>query len=204
MAGDIKSRQTKHDIVYWVRVELPPGPDGERQQKTLSANSYKELGRQQRDLFHQIDRGGYCVAPKMTLGKFLDDYLDAIKGIWVNTYKGYNQAAVTFKKYLSNTTLLTELRAEVIQHVVNDLSARLEDSTVHQGFTRLKTMMKHAVELDYVSKNPCNGVIVTKSEIEEKAVWDEHQVKQFTHLLKSCNMKKDPKIWERKYVVIKM
>ncbi len=189
MAGEIEKVVGKRGVYYRVRVELPPKPDGKRNQKTLTDVSYKGLEKQQRDLLHQIDHGSYSVAPtKMTLEKFLDDFLEAIKGRRVNTYLGYKQAANAFKKGLGNM-LLTEIRADMIQRFVIDLKSWQKDSTVHQRFTKFKTMMKHAVELEYISKNPCSGVIVNKPDVEEMAVWDEVQVRLFDSFLKACLMR---------------
>jgi integrase len=65
-------------------------------------------------------------------------------------------------------------------------SGHLAAVTIYNHFQRFHTMMGHAVELGYVVKNPCQGVIITKPELTEKVVWDEQQVKHFNSFLKTC------------------
>jgi integrase len=175
---------------HYFYVDFPPGPDGKRDHRKITVKgSYKDTERYQRDLLTQIDRGQYSVAPKkMTLGEFLDYFLDTIKGRRVNTYRNYEQSANAFRKYLDNT-LLAELRADMVQRAVNDMAARWKKSTVALRFQKFKTMMSYAVGIDYLLKNPCIGVIVNKPEVEEKAIWDEKQCRQFDNFLKTCIMR---------------
>lgn len=152
MAGEIEKVIGKHGVYYRVRVELPPKPNGKRNQKTLTDKSYKGLEKQQRDLLHQIDWGQFSVAPaKMALGEFLNYYLDIIKGRRINTYMSYAQTAEAFRKYLGNV-LLSELRADMVQRVVNNMAGRLKKTTVFYRFQKFTTMMKYAVGMDYILK----------------------------------------------------
>ncbi len=164
--------------------------NGERNHKKITVKgSYKDTEKYQRELLTQIDRGQFSVAPtKMTLGDFLEYYLDIIKGRRVNTYKNYEQSAKAFRKYLGNM-LLSELRTDMVQRAVNDMAASgFKKSTMHQRFQMFDTMMRYAFGIDYILKNPCNGVIINKPEVEEKVVWNESQAKQFDRFLKATKM----------------
>ncbi len=77
----VGSKIQKRGNSYFVRVELPTGPDGERNQATITDTSSKALERRQRELLRQIDQGHFSVAStKMALGEFFDFCLSIIKG----------------------------------------------------------------------------------------------------------------------------
>jgi hypothetical protein len=124
--------------------DFPPGPDGKRNQRKITVKgSYKDTEKYQREILSQIDRGEFSVAPtKMTLGEFLDYYLDIIKGRRANTYTNYEQAAKVFRKYLGSVPL-TELRMDMVQRVESDMEARWKKSTVELRFRVFRTMLKY-------------------------------------------------------------
>jgi len=175
---------------HYFFVDFPPGAGGERNQKKITMKgSYKDCEKRQREILVQIDRGQFSAAPpKMTVGELLDFYLDTIKKKRFNTYRNYEQSAKAFRKYLGNT-LLVELQKDMVQKAVNDMEDRWDGSTVNLRFQKFKTMMKYAVGIDYILKNPCQGVIVIKPEKKEKAIWDEKQCRQFNGFLKTCIMR---------------
>jgi integrase len=179
-----KSKSGKSHYFY---VDLPPGPDGKRNQKKITVpGSAKDAEKKQREILSQVDKGQYSVvSTKMTLGEFLDYYLDIIKGRRANTYTNYEQSAKVFKKYLGNVPL-TELRMDMVQTAENDMETRWEKSTVELRFRIFKTMMKYAVKANYILKNPCDGVIVNKPDDKERPVWDEKQCRQFDRFMRTC------------------
>jgi Asp-tRNA(Asn)/Glu-tRNA(Gln) amidotransferase B subunit len=76
---------------HYFYADFPPGPDGKRNQRKITVKgSYEDAEKYQREILSQIDRGQFSVAPtKMTLGEFLDYYLDIIKGRRANTYTSF-------------------------------------------------------------------------------------------------------------------
>ncbi len=193
MAGKLKKR-SKHGNSYSVGVELPPGPDGKRRQKTITAKSYKKLERKQRDLLSQIDLGQLPIAPaKMTLGEFLDYYLDIVRTKRTKTYEGYQTAFKAFRrtKGMKGKVLLSDVTTDLVQHAVNELSKELEKSSLSVYFTNLKTAFRYAAGpgVRYVSYNPCDGVIIAKPDEKEKQIWDDGQAQQFLQFCKTTTMR---------------
>lgn len=193
VAGKLKKR-SKCGNSYSVRVEVPPGPDGKRRQKTITAKSYKELERKQRELLSQVDLGQLPVAPaKMTLGEFLDYYLDIVRTKRAKTYEGYQTAFKAFRrtKIMQGKVLLSDVTTDLVQRAVNELSRELEKSSLSVYFTNLKTAFKYAAGhgVRYLPYNPCDGVIIAKPDEKEKQIWGDAQAQQFLLFCKTTTMR---------------
>jgi len=173
---------------YCFRVDYP-SPDGKRQQKKITVKgSYKEAERQQREILIQIDQGMYAVTPSQkTLGDFLDQYLEIIKGRNVNTYTNYVCAFKAFSKHIGGDVKLSKLKSEDVQKAVNELESRLDKSTLNLYFQKFNVAMKYACRsnIRYLVSNPCDDVIVNKPQDKEKPVWDDSQSNQFIRFCKA-------------------
>lgn len=195
LAGVIEKCTNKRGGIYYrVRVELPLGPNVKRRQKTLTDKSYKGLERQQRDLLHQIDQGQHSVvSAKKTLAEFFEFYLDIARNKRSKTFEGYATAFKAFQgtKSIEGKLLLSDVTTDIVQHAVNELSKKLEKSSVQQYFTKLKTAFKYAASpgVRYVARNPCDGVIISKPDEKEKQIWDDTQAQQFIRFCKATTMR---------------
>jgi integrase len=168
---------------YWFRYDLPPGPDGKRLQKTETVRgSYKDAERRQREILTQIDQGKFSWVPiKITLGKFVDQYLENIKGANPHTLSTYVAALRLFKAYFGDNIILTDITTLMLQNAVNELADKKEKSTVRLYFQKLNVAMEYACKptIRYLINNPCVDVILNKPGYKERHLWDENQSKQF-------------------------
>lgn len=67
---------------------------------------------------------------KLTLAEFLNKYLENIRGKKENTYATYVLAFSAFRRCLGDNTLLTDLNTLMVQDAVNELSTKVDKSTV--------------------------------------------------------------------------
>ncbi|MGB9792921.1 MAG: tyrosine-type recombinase/integrase [Thermacetogeniaceae bacterium] len=184
MRGHIRKRAKDS---WTVVVELPRDPvTGKRRQKWVTVKgTKKDAERKLAELLVQADRGLLPKAsPKMTLGEFLDYFLDTARGKRENTYYGYAAALQFFGDAIGRSVKLADIDTAVVQAAVNALSKGHKNSTVQVYFTKFKTAMKHAVDAGFLAKNPCEGVILNKPERGEKAVWDDDQANKFIRYCK--------------------
>jgi integrase len=184
------SKITKRGDSYSFRYDLPSGPDGMRQQKTETVRgSYKDAERRQREILSQIDQGQFSWAPvRTTLGEFLNQYLENIKGMNNNTYSIYCCSFNSFKRCLGADLMLADLKTLAIQQALNTLATtKLDRSTTNLYFQKLNIAMKYACRpsIRYLISNPCADVIVTKADVKEKQVWDDNQSNQFIRFCRS-------------------
>lgn len=66
------------DGVWIGRVELPPGPDGRRRQKTVSSRSFDAAAKKLKKLRTDVDEGRIAVTGSTTVAKWLDRWLTEI------------------------------------------------------------------------------------------------------------------------------
>lgn len=195
-----KKKKMKNGIIQrsdgsWTFVvPLPRDPEtGKPRQKWETVRgTRKNAERRRREVLGQMDHGLYSLAPsKMTLSEFRDYYLAIARGKRENTYRGYVRAFKAFNKCLGDSLPISELRTDMVQRAVNELSSRLKKSTVGVYFTYFKTTIKYAASpgVMYLLINPCDGVIVNKPDAAEKAVWDDDQANKFIRFCKFATLR---------------
>ena len=195
MAGKRKIEKVIHKdgtVSYKTKVELLPWSDGKRRQTTLTARKYKELEDKIREHEQAMAEGRKAPSEqKKRLGEYCNEYMAAISGRRLNTRMNFQQALRVFQKYLGVNTLLTDLNAGKIEEATREMKkiGHLADITVYNHYQRFHQVIKNAVEKDYIPKDPCIGVLITKPERPEKEIWDEEQVKRLDRYLKSCIMR---------------
>ena len=85
MKGSVRKRK---DGRWEGRVELPPIA-GKRKQKYVYADRRQECQRLVNELIHDIESGSYTDAGKMTINKYMDDWLERQKKLAETTKEGY-------------------------------------------------------------------------------------------------------------------
>ncbi len=94
-------------------------------------------------------------------------------------------------KFLGNSLKLSDIKTDMVQRAVNELSSKLKNSSVERYFVNFKTAFKYAASpgVRYTLFNPCDGVIINKPDDVEKAVWDDDQSNQFIRFCKATKQK---------------
>ena len=175
---------------YSFRYDLPPGPDGKRQQKTETVKgSYKDAERRLREILSQIDQGQLSWLPvRKTLGECLDEYLDNIKGDNAGTYEVYVSAFKSFRKQLGSDCEVSGLDRKQIQDAVNRMrDAGMGKGTLALYFSKFHIAMRWAClpNVRYTMQDPCQGVKIPEPEDLAKPVWDDDQSNQFIRYCKA-------------------
>jgi integrase len=176
---------------YSFRYDLPPGPDGKRQQKTETVKgSYKDAERRLRELLSQIDSGKLSWTPvRKTLGECLDEYLDNIKGGNDNTQATYVTAFKAFRRQLGQDTVVSSLDRELVQAAVNRLrdDEGMEKSTLGLYFSKFHIAMRWAClpTVRHTMQDPCIGVKISRPDRQVKQVWEDDQSNQFIRFCKA-------------------
>jgi len=174
---------------YSFRYDLPPDPDGKRQQKTETVRgSYKDAERRQRELLSQIDQGKLSWMPvRKTVGEFLDEYLDNIRGINSGTYEIYVSAFKAFRKRLGSDCAVSSLDRKQVQDAVNGMrDEEMGSGTVKLYFSKFHIAMRWAClpTVRYTMEDPCQGVKIPEPDDVVKPVWDDDQPNQFIRFCK--------------------
>lgn len=87
--------------------------------------------------------------------------------------------------------MLTDLNTLMVQDAVNELSTKVDKSTVKLYFIKFKAAMKYACSpsIRYLIHNPCADVIANEPDFKEKPVWDDNQANQFIRFCKATKLR---------------
>ena len=125
---------------------------------TITAKTERQAQKRRDELIRELEDKGAAVTSKMTLGEFVDEFIhykEEGKAVEKSTVNDYRKEARVLKRYLGDVRL-----ADVTIAVVSDWMARMTAEgyaprTVAKPFALLKQVMKYAMALDLVTKNPC-------------------------------------------------
>ncbi len=119
--------------------------------------SIKEAEKKERSLRADIDRGEATFADKITVEKYLKQWLDTVvkPGTRNSTYNNYLVQVNNISKTIGKIEL-TKLRDPQIQaHYNRELRRKLKPTSVRLQHSVLKMALEKAVEWQLISKNPC-------------------------------------------------
>lgn len=126
-------------------------------------------------------KGISASAHEITLNEFLDDWLVSISTR--NREWSCTNYKVTLRKYIRPSLgdkRLSDLKPFLIQGVIDKL---IRDGapppSVSYAFRTLKTALAHAVKLNALGYNPCDGVMAPKRKKPDIVVYDDVQVQQY-------------------------
>lgn len=157
--------------VWAVVVELPPGPKGERRQKTERIHGTKTEARRRRvALLHEIHLGNAPSDPgRLTVGEYLDRWLEdsARISLAAQSFSGYRAAVRRWKLELGGIRL-TRLTAMQVQAAASAMSkSGLSPATVRRYHTTLHRALRQAVAWNILPKNPSDNITMPRAERKE-------------------------------------
>ncbi|MGB9791892.1 MAG: tyrosine-type recombinase/integrase [Thermacetogeniaceae bacterium] len=178
MRGHIRKRAKDS---WTVVVELPRDPvTGKRRQKWVTVKgTKKDAERRLAELITEVERGEvYFEAEKLTLGEYLERYLEAIRHTKrESTCRGYETAFKAFKGI--HHIPLAKLSPMTVQEAVTKMLSEKKPRTVGDYLLRLKVALNQAVAWGLIPKSPASGVKLPKGEEREMRVWNEEEARQF-------------------------
>lgn len=166
---------------YWlVCVDLPRGGDGKRRQKRERVRGTKRQAEERlRELLTEIQQNGYVAPERMTVGEYLDRWLETQQQTVRETTVRSRKQFINRWRPLIGPILLTKLTTMDLQISVGRLSDRLAPNTKRRTVEVLHTALKQAVSWGLIPKNPLQGIQRPRSEHKEMRVWTEEQATAF-------------------------
>jgi len=188
----------KRGATYSVKLELDPDPmTGKRRQKWHSGYRTKvEAERARTDLLSKLDQGTYVTPTMVTLGPFLEEWLDTI----VTTVR--RNTADSYRRNLENHVIprignvrlhavdagtLNRLYADLHRDGRRDGKGGLSARTVGYIHTMLHRAFKDAVRWGRLARNPADAADPPRANGTERAeitAWRSPTLRQFLDLAK--------------------
>lgn len=137
----------------WIgRVELPPGPDGERRRKLVSSRSFEQAATKLRKLRADVDEGRIAVTGNTTVEKWLDRWLTEIHAdnIDPTTKRDY---ATSIRLHINPTLGKKRLDKLTTQHVRDMHKAIGKRRAAEKAHVILQKALKDAVREQMITRN---------------------------------------------------
>lgn len=162
-------------------------PDGSR--KTIYApknNNKKSVALAlMKDARRKAENSLFVASNNQTVAAYLDYWLTTIggsKSVDLSTVESYRSTLQRSIAILGKITLQKLTRFQV-QNFVNDLNSDLKPNTVHLKYAILNMSMQAAVKWQYITKNPCDDIILPKLEKIEQKILTAEQCQEFLKFL---------------------
>ena len=185
MRGHIRKRSKDS---WTVVVDLPRDPDtGKRRQKWVAVRGTKrDAERALAEMIAQVEKGFLGAAPaKMTVGGYLDKWLEAIGGTVRPTTAAKYAIEIRRLKPAVGNILLSRLTPADVQAAAARLPETLAPSTRRRTFDTLRAALRQAVEWGLVARNPLTGIKPPSAPVKEMRVWTEDQATRFLEAAES-------------------
>ena len=169
MRGNVRQRAKG---TWTLTFELPPDPaTGKRRQgyETVRGTKRDALCRLN-ELEAQVHKGEYVTPGRMTVGSFLDQWLDShvettTRATTANGYAGNVRRYIRPKL---GHLVLTKLQPAHIQELLAEMSARgLSTRTVGQCRTVLRNALGRAVQWGLIARNPADATSPPRSKTKD-------------------------------------
>lgn len=151
----------------WVTVGVDPRT-GKQKQRSVSGKTQKEVAQKLRQLTVEVDKGTYQEPSKMTVGEWLDIWLDQYLGaIKPRTADSYRTCVNIHLKAAFGVTKLTALQTSDIQALYTALLRQekpLSAKSTRNLHGVLHKALQQAVELGYMHNNPSTPCKLPKVE----------------------------------------
>lgn len=164
-------------------VELPRDPEtGKRRQRWVTVRGTKrDAERVLTELLGEVERGCYVGAsPRLTVGQYLDQWMEATKIEIRETTHRVRQTYVRYIKDLLGSAPLVKLTPLDVQRALNRLPEHLAPATKADIFKVLRAALRRAVAWNLIPRSPTDGVkFPVSTKRDRMTVWTEEQVSAF-------------------------
>jgi hypothetical protein len=129
--------------------------NGKRKRKFIYGSTRKEVAEQLKQLLHQQQQGLNVDPERITVGDFLDRWLDQVikPHRRARTYRSYADTIRLHLKPRLGTQLLAKLTAAQVQTMINDLTATSGARTTQYARAVLQRALNRAVKWDLLTRN---------------------------------------------------
>ncbi|MBQ9001492.1 MAG: site-specific integrase [Eggerthellaceae bacterium] len=130
-----------------------------RSYHTVTARTEKQAERKKNDLIRLLDSQGLAAGTRMTIAELADSFIEykANSGtVERSTIEDYKKHVKTIKRELGNIRV-GDLRIPDVNAWMASMTERgYAPRSVHRPFVFLKQIMKYAMAIDLITKNPCD------------------------------------------------
>jgi integrase len=184
--SSIQRVETKSGPRWRFRIDLEPGPDGKRRQRTLTFRSEADAVRAQAQARADVNRGVYLEPSTVTLAEWLEHWLRVGKRTWrASTHSGYDRALKPAREALG-ARRVQQLRRGDIEALVTDMLASGGNAktgrsprTVAILIGLLRKALDEAVVEGIISTNPARYVKKPPQQVHEMKTWTAAQMRTF-------------------------
>jgi integrase len=173
---------------YTIVLSLGNDPaTGKRKQHWESVKgTKKEAEKRLSELLSQLDTGGFVKPSKITLGEYLERWLEDIRpSLAPSTSQTYQFFVNRHIKPTLGQIPLTQLRPEHLQHLYSDkLTTGLGQRSVRYIHITLHKALKSAVKLGMIARNLADAVNPPRVQRPELRTWDEDDIQTFLEYAK--------------------
>jgi integrase len=137
------------------------------------------------ELLAQVEKGFPGAAPaRMTVGEYLDNWLEAIRGTVRPTTAAKYAIEIRRLKAVVGNILLSRLTPADVQAAAARLPETLAPMTRRRTFDTLRTALRQAVEWALLARDPLAGVRPPSAPAREMRVWTEEEARRFLEAAK--------------------
>lgn len=177
------------EYTYW-EARYTSGYDpgtGKQIQRSITGKTQKEVARKLKEATAAIDAGTYIAPSKMTVGQWLDIWVEGyLVGIKPLTASSYKTAVNIHLKPGLGAIKLDALDSHTIQHFYNGLTSKkqLSPKTIKNIHGVLHKALEKAVANKYMAFNPADSCELPRIEKKEIQPLDDDQISTFLKAIK--------------------
>ncbi|NMM23275.1 MAG: site-specific integrase [Phycicoccus sp.] len=168
------------------RIDLEPGPDGDRRQRTLTYKTEREAVTAQARIRAQISARMYTEPSKISVDEYLDTWMATSERSWRwSTHRSYLLAVKPAREAFGSKRLQAVTRADLESLVTKMLSTGgphgtgRSPRTVALLLTILRKAFQEAMADDLIPRNVVDRVAKPKTQQREMATWTAEQARVF-------------------------
>lgn len=191
----ITTKQKGKTYTYWqarYTVGYDPGT-GKQIQKSITGKTQDEVRQKLKDATHDIDHGTYIPPNKITVGKWLDTWVETYLGdVKPRTLDVYKSDIRLHLKPALGAVRLEALDAPTIQAVYNNFRKPTERhpnglsaKTIKNVHGVLHKALKQAVLVGYIRSNPSDHCILPRVEKKNFTPLDDFDIAAFVEAIKN-------------------
>lgn len=183
MKGYVRKRGSKWSFT----VDIGKDPlTGKRKQKTSGGfKTKKEAEKALNELQYEVEKGIWIEPQELKVKDFSLE--------WIKNYK-LNLRDTTAEQYENKiknwiNPLLGEYRIQDLKPVhgqsfVNQLTSKLKPDTAHKVLAVVKLILKHAVNMEIIQRNPFSNVTISKPKKKQISTWTFEELNHFLDVVK--------------------
>lgn len=147
---------------YCKQIFIGYKPDGTRRMKTIYGKTIREVEKKESEIKGQMEQG-INISENLTVAEWADIWLKTFKrNIANNTYVRYGGIVRNQIIPLLGNVLLTNIRLNMLQKLINDMADKYAPATVKKTKDVLHQMFQQAVRSQYIAVNPAENIVTPK------------------------------------------